>query len=96
MSDTKILFSKKAAAEMLDLSIRTVDYLLASGELEYRKVGRKVLIPRRALTRFASGNHSIERKHSKSGGILVSEQPDQTVLHAHKPRESSPQNRCCE
>ena len=60
----KLLFSKRAAAEALDLSLRTLDYLLASGELEYRKVGRKVLIPRASLTRFASGDHSIEKNRA--------------------------------
>ncbi len=61
MTNTKLLFSKKAAAEMLDLSVRTLDYLLASGELEYRKIGRKVLIPSLALTRFAASDHTINK-----------------------------------
>jgi len=74
MTDTKILFSKKAAAEMLDLSVRTLDYLLASGELEYRKVGRKVLIPRVALTRFAGSDHAVDRGQGKTEGTLASEQ----------------------
>jgi excisionase family DNA binding protein len=75
MTDTKILFSKKAAAEMLDLSVRTVDYLLASGELEYRKVGRKVLIPRVALTRFASGDHAIEKNQANRRAPLMTDMP---------------------
>jgi excisionase family DNA binding protein len=64
MINTKLLFSKKAAAEMLDLSVRTVDYLLASGELEYRKIGRKVLIPSLALSRFASRDHMVDKNPS--------------------------------
>jgi excisionase family DNA binding protein len=61
MTNTKLLFSKKAAAAMLELSVRTVDYLLASGELEYRKVGRKVLIPSLALLQFAARDHAVEK-----------------------------------
>ena len=64
MNNTKLLFSKKTAAEMLDISVRTVDYLLASGELEYRKIGRKVLIPSLALTRFAARDHAVEKNAS--------------------------------
>jgi excisionase family DNA binding protein len=59
--ETKLLFSRKAAAAILDLSVRSIDYLVASGELEYRKVGRKVLIPRASLTRFAGSDHKIEK-----------------------------------
>ena len=61
MEVTKLLFSRKTAAEMLDISLRTLDYLVANGELESRKVGRKVLIPRTSLTRFASGSHVIAK-----------------------------------
>jgi excisionase family DNA binding protein len=95
MTDSRILFSKKAAAEMLDLSVRTVDYLLASGELEYRKVGRKVLIPRVALTRFAGSDHSIERKQSKIGRTRVSQPSGSTqpTLHLPDRQELSAQNR---
>jgi excisionase family DNA binding protein len=64
MTNPKLLFSKKSAAAMLDLSVRTVDYLLASGELEYRKIGRKVLIPSQALTQFASRDHAVEKSTS--------------------------------
>lgn len=54
---TQLLFDKKGAAEMLSLSVRTIDYLLANGELEAKRVGRKVLIPKTALTKFAGRDH---------------------------------------
>jgi excisionase family DNA binding protein len=56
---TQLLFTKKEAAAMLGLSVRSVDYLLAGRELAYRKIGRKVLIPKATLVRFASGDHPI-------------------------------------
>jgi excisionase family DNA binding protein len=58
---TQLLFSKKEAAAMLGLSVRSVDYLLASRELEYRKIGRKVLIPKAAIVGFARHDHAIVR-----------------------------------
>lgn len=54
---TQLLFDKKGAAEMLSLSVRTIDYMLTNGELESKRVGRKVLIPKSALAKFAARDH---------------------------------------
>ena len=48
-----ILVSRLDAATLLGLSIRTIDNLLAKGQLATRKVGRRTLILRAALERFA-------------------------------------------
>jgi excisionase family DNA binding protein len=65
MSDcAQLLFSKKEAAAMLGLSVRSVDYLLAGRQLEYRKIGRKVLIPKAAIVGFAKQDHEIVRSIS--------------------------------
>jgi excisionase family DNA binding protein len=48
-----ILVSRKTAARLLSLSLRSVDEMLAVGTLPRRKVGRRVLIPSEALMRFA-------------------------------------------
>ena len=48
-----ILVSRKDAATLLGLSLRTVDNLLTRGQLAARKVGRRTLILRSALERFA-------------------------------------------
>jgi excisionase family DNA binding protein len=69
MSDcAQLLFNKKEAATMLGLSVRSVDYLLAGRELEHRKIGRKVLIPKATLVRFASGDHAIVKKRTEEEG----------------------------
>jgi excisionase family DNA binding protein len=49
-----ILLSRKDTAAILSLSRRTVDELIAKGELRARRVGRRVLVPRVELERFAS------------------------------------------
>jgi len=47
MTQDKILISKKAAAERLSVSLRTVDYLVSRGELKPRRVGKRaILLPK--------------------------------------------------
>jgi hypothetical protein len=41
---------------MLDLSPRSVDYLIARGMLPSRKLGRRTVISRRVLQNFAASN----------------------------------------
>jgi excisionase family DNA binding protein len=53
-----ILMSKREAAKALSLSLRTVDYLIASKELAVRRIGRRCLISRQSLEEFARRDHS--------------------------------------
>ncbi len=53
----QILMSKRQAAHLLSLSLRTVDNLIARRELPVRRVGRRVLIPRQAIEQFARRDH---------------------------------------
>ncbi len=66
---SQLLFSKKEAAQLLSLSVRSVDYLLTNGELESRRVGRKVLIPKSALTRFVGSDHPTRSKGKNRGAM---------------------------
>ena len=52
-----ILVSKRDAARLLSLSLRTIDNLIAKRELLARRVGRRVLIERRTLEQFARRDH---------------------------------------
>lgn len=54
----KLLVSKREAAEMLSLSIRSIDNLISCRELIARKVGRRTLVPLSALEAFARRDHS--------------------------------------
>lgn len=56
-SSERLLYPRKDAAFQLGISIRAVDYLVANRQLETRRIGRKVLIPRGELVRFAKGNY---------------------------------------
>jgi hypothetical protein len=53
----RLLYGRKEAALALSISVREVDYGLAFGEFETRKVGRRVLITARSLKRWANTNH---------------------------------------
>ena len=68
-----ILVSKRRAAEALSVSLRTVDNLIASKELAVRRVGRRCLIPRRALEDFARRDHSTGQSKSEVSQLLVQE-----------------------
>jgi excisionase family DNA binding protein len=50
---TQILLSKRDAADALGISLRTVDLLIAKKRLPVAKIGKRVLVPRKALEQFA-------------------------------------------
>jgi hypothetical protein len=54
----KFLFNRREAALSLGISIRSVDYLIAGGKLETRRIGKKVLVTRESLRLFARGHHT--------------------------------------
>jgi excisionase family DNA binding protein len=59
----KILYSRKESAYALTVSIRSLDLILASGEMKFRRVGRKVLIPRESLEQYAKRDHQHLTQH---------------------------------
>jgi excisionase family DNA binding protein len=54
---TKLMYSKKEAAEMLSLSVRTIENLIAVKELNAKRVNKRVLIPLVSLIQFAKHDH---------------------------------------
>jgi excisionase family DNA binding protein len=58
---TPILVSKKTAATMLSLCVRTIDHLIATKQLPSRRVGKRVLVPHAALVAFARRDHISAR-----------------------------------
>jgi excisionase family DNA binding protein len=49
-----LLLGRKEAAAALGICLRMLDYKIAHGELAVRRVGRRVLIPRVELEKFAT------------------------------------------
>jgi excisionase family DNA binding protein len=55
--EEKLLVGREEAAEMLSISRRAVDYLIAQKQLTFRRIGARVLIPVSDLKRFSRANH---------------------------------------
>ena len=53
----KILLSRREAAALLSISLRTLDALVLRKELVPRRIGRRSLFQRQALERFAQHDH---------------------------------------
>jgi excisionase family DNA binding protein len=55
--EQRLLVDRRNAAQYLSISQRSLDYLLANGELNTRRIGTRVLIPISELQRFARIDH---------------------------------------
>ena len=64
----RALFSRKDFAEACGLSVRTVDKLISNNSVKVTRVGRRVLIPARALVGFLKGNYSTTQPKTATGG----------------------------
>jgi excisionase family DNA binding protein len=53
----KLLVSREEAAQMLSISQRALDYLVASKRLPTRRIGGRVLIPTADLRKYARCDH---------------------------------------
>ncbi|HLZ08827.1 MAG TPA: helix-turn-helix domain-containing protein [Chloroflexota bacterium] len=52
MSDDRLLYSRKDAAAMLSISVRTLHSLISSGRIRAKRVGSRKLIPKAELEKF--------------------------------------------
>jgi len=57
MHDKTILVDKQDAARLLSISLRTLEYIIARGDLTICRIGRRCLIERRSLERFSRRGH---------------------------------------
>jgi excisionase family DNA binding protein len=53
----KLLIGRREAAAALSISQRALDYLVANKQLQVRRIGSRVLIPRSELLRFVRVDH---------------------------------------
>jgi excisionase family DNA binding protein len=56
-----IAMTKQEAAQILRVSLRTIDRLIALRELRVRRLGRRVLIPRSSLNSLMLKDHPTQR-----------------------------------
>jgi excisionase family DNA binding protein len=55
--EQRLLVDRRDAAQYLSISQRSLDYLVANGELNVRRMGARVLIPISELQRYARVDH---------------------------------------
>jgi len=55
--DAKLLVGREEAAAMVSLSVRSIDYLIANKELQFRKIGTRTMIPVSEPQRFVCMDH---------------------------------------
>jgi len=53
-----VLLSRKQAASLLSISLRGLDYLISEKKIRTRRIGRRVLISRQEIERFARCDHT--------------------------------------
>jgi excisionase family DNA binding protein len=58
--DGPIAVSKQEAADLLGVSLRTIDRLIALKELPVRRLGRRVLIPRNSVDNLLRHDHPTQ------------------------------------
>jgi excisionase family DNA binding protein len=56
-AEEKLLLSRRDAAQLLSISQRALDYLIAAQRLPTRRIGKRVLIPIADLRRYARADH---------------------------------------
>jgi hypothetical protein len=69
----RLLYDRKEAARQLSISVRSLDYIIAAKGLDTRRIGRKVLVTRASLVRYASGNHFAITSRSDADAVASGE-----------------------
>jgi hypothetical protein len=74
----RLLYSRRDAAEILGISIRAIDYLIATQQLATRTIGSRRLIPRWTLDQYARRDHPgpIAPPESRNAASGASSQPE--------------------
>lgn len=70
-SEERILFGVRDAAFFLGISPRKICYLIQSGELKPTRIGRRTLLHRAILERFARGDHPTRRAGDQGAATAV-------------------------
>jgi hypothetical protein len=56
-TEERLFVGRSEAAQMLSISCRSLDYLVANKQLLVRRIGTRVLIPVSELRRFSRSDH---------------------------------------
>jgi hypothetical protein len=81
----KFLYNHKEAALSLGVSIRSVDYIISRRDLDTRRVGKKVLVTRESLRRFAGSNHPKPIRPADETPKPANTPPDESTTLTNTP-----------
>ena len=62
MSEERILYSKREAASLLSVSLRTLENLITEENLPVCRIGRRVLLSRETLAAFAASDRNSRQQ----------------------------------
>jgi excisionase family DNA binding protein len=81
--DNAVLYGRKGTAAMLAISVRSVDYLIAEGRLKTQRVGRRVVVHRKEIDRFArTPQFRSIRPNRKSESLELAQPPVEPLTSA--------------
>lgn len=60
---SKLQYARPEAANLLGISLRTLDRLIAEKQITVRRIGRRVLITHSELSRFIGRDHRTALMH---------------------------------
>ena len=72
-TQSKLLYTKREAAHLLSLSVRSIDYLITNREIASRRVGKRVLIHGDVIEQFAKRDHVCIRQNKAAQAAAMME-----------------------
>jgi len=98
--EAKLLVSRNVAAEMLSISVRGVDYMIAARRLSTRRIANRVLIPTEEIRKFIRSDHpgrmaglpgsKVNHSNVKEAGNAAKREPEDATPSASRSRRSPP------
>ncbi len=61
----RLAVNRVEAAQMLGVSVRTLDTMLARKEIRGRRIGRRIVFPLEELRRFLGKDHPVPQGNGK-------------------------------
>jgi hypothetical protein len=74
LAGPRLLYDRKGAATQLSISIRSLDYLIATRKLATRRLGKKVMVSHGTLVQFARADHFDDMASQATDEPVVKDQ----------------------
>jgi hypothetical protein len=61
-----LLYNRQTTAQLLSISVRSVDYMITTGKLKSRHIGARVLVPAAAVRKMAESGCDFAIRPTRS------------------------------